>query len=252
MYQNEQHYVLNSATAFPMMNKEMISKSDLRKLTGNSFDPIIALKVMKVWIQRVYSYQMVALTDQVNTWVDAACLRILFKPGEFHEWATEVVPDLIFAPPHPTNGEHIWERIEEERQAEMEQESFQGIENEAGLTYLADANGGEYSEVEEDPTEDHQDHNASITADAHQATSQVVIAELIPEEQVSVINAQVEASTNPIKFARNFTERNGIEDALNQSRESGEPVVLPGMYGVGKHWQYHGHIAHGQFRFPIL
>ena len=40
MYQNEQHYVLNSATAFPMMNKEMISKSDLRKLTGNSFDPI--------------------------------------------------------------------------------------------------------------------------------------------------------------------------------------------------------------------
>lgn len=94
------------------MNKEMLSKSDLRKPTGTLIDPKDGLNVMIMWIQRIYTYHTVALINHVNTQVDAMCLRdILFMPGEFHEWATEMVPADV---------EHIWERIQDARQSELE------------------------------------------------------------------------------------------------------------------------------------
>ena len=149
MHQNTQHFILNSDTAYPMMNTDMLSKSDLRKLTGSLLDPQACLKVMIMWIQRIYSFHTVALIDQFNTWVDPSRLRdILFKPGAFYEWATEIIPDVIFAPPRPVNAEHIWERIQEERQLELEHQSLQSLDNEIDLTSLQEVDGG-HGELDE-------------------------------------------------------------------------------------------------------
>lgn len=235
MHQNAQHFILNSDTAYPMMNKDMLSKSDLRKLTGNLLDPQACLKIMIMWIQRIYTFHTVALIDQVNTWVDPSLLRdILFKPGAFHEWANEIVCDAIFAPPRPANAEHIWERIQEERQTELEHQSLQSLEYEADLPLLQEAED-EYGEPKENITGVAQGQGPVISPTVVPQTSiQVVTAELISEEQANETTAQVEASNAPVEydFGMRFMERHGIDEALNQAAESGEAVVLAGMHGA--------------------
>jgi hypothetical protein len=185
MHQNAQHFILNSDTAYPMINKDMLIKSDLRKLTGNLLDPQACLKVMIMWIQRIYSFHTVALIDQVNTWVDPSRLRdILFKPGAFHEWAT-----AIFAPPRPANAEHIWERIQEERQLELEHQSLQSLDNEIDLT--SQEVGGGYGEPEENIIRVTQGQGSTILeAEAPHGSIQVVTAELISDKQANEITAQ--------------------------------------------------------------
>jgi hypothetical protein len=227
-HQNAQHFILNSDTAYPMMNKDMLSKSDLRKLTGNLLDPQACLKVMIMWIQRIYSFHTVALIDQVNTWVEPSRLRdILFKPGAFHEWATEIIPDVIFAPPHPANAEHIWERIQEERQLELEHQSLQSLDNEMDSTSLQEGDGG-YEDLEDNIRVTQGQGSISLEAEATNGSIQVVTAELISDEQANEIAAQAESSGG----CGAAMERHGIEEALNQAQETGEAVVLAGMHGA--------------------
>jgi hypothetical protein len=227
MHQNAQHFILNSDTAYPMMNKDMLSKSDLRKLTGNLLDPQACLKVMIMWIQRIYSFHTVALIDQVNTWVDPSRLRdILFKLGGFHEWATKIIPDVIFAPPRPANAEHIWER--KERQLELEHQSLQSLDNEIDLTSLQEVDGG-HGEPEENIIRVTQGQRSTILeAETPHGSIQVVTAELISNEQANEITAQAEA---PGDYEAAM-ERHGIEEALNQAQEAGEALVLAGMHGA--------------------
>lgn len=91
-----------------------MSKTALAKILAPAIDPVASLELMKSWIHHCYHYHINALVNQVNTFVDPTRSRdILNTPGEFHQWAIEVVPGAIFDPPAPRNIMHIWESIAE-------------------------------------------------------------------------------------------------------------------------------------------
>jgi hypothetical protein len=226
-YKNMKHFSLSADTAYPLINKEIVSKSALAKIQASTICPVVALELMRSWILRCYHYHINALINQVNTYVDPTRLQdILNTPGEFHQWAIEVVPEAIFNPPAPRNIMHIWESIVKAQESRLKQQSLQEVlEIESDIPAL-----GDQVEQEQDEDDEAATSLTGIQGQDHGPTA--VVAELIPEDQVAQLLSQVPQKMPQIQVLTETELNNAaIASALETSEQEGREIVLAGMYG---------------------
>lgn len=226
-YKKVKPFILTPETAFPLINENIVTKQTLAKLRSPAICPVVALELMRNWTQRSYPYHVVALINQINTYVNPARVKkILFDEGEFHAWATEVVPGAIFDPPAPRNIVHVYESIADAREAQLEQQSLQEVlELEIDIPDLEEANEPEQA------GEDGGDTEASLTGVQSQAIP-VVTGVLVEDDPFLERGTPSDIPTSSRKEIGQDLAEAAISGALERAAEEGREIVLSGLYGA--------------------
>jgi hypothetical protein len=245
-------FLLTPETAYPLMNPEMFTQSMLNKLQSQVICPAAALQALKSWGTRMYPFHQLQLLNTIDTSLDTARVRpMLHTPGEYHEWAREINPEVIFRPSYPVNIEYIQERIDARRNTHLEEQSLREVfESEADLpdpeeserlhdeemdqaeasvtgVPVKQVNGNALQGMVDDGRKTAQ---AEIEMDTAQATKM--------NEAEEILDAIVERAPNTqhdivqTELIRNDVNQVTVQDwVLDRAREIREPVVLAGSQG---------------------